>query len=80
MVLVAEFETRMSSKGQVVIAKKVREELGLRPNQKFVGKLRGGRIVLKPVPELARLRGSLRHVAKRKSVSEISRWIDEGWE
>lgn len=75
-----EFETSMSSKGQVVISKEIREALGLRPNQKFVEKVEGTRIVLKPVPTLFELSGSLKYVAKKKSVRQISRWIDKGWE
>ena len=74
------FETSMSSKDQVVIAKKIREKLGLKPRQKFVEEVRGSQIVLKPVPSLSNLGGSLRHVAQKKTVREISRWIDTGWE
>lgn len=75
-----EFETSMSSKGQVVISKEIREVLGLKPNQKFVEKMEGKKIVLKPVPTLEALKGSLRQVARKKSVRQISRWIDKGWE
>ena len=75
-----EFETSMSSKGQVVISKEIREALGLKPNQKFVEKVEGAKIVLKPVPTLTELKGSLKHVARKKSVRQISSWIDKGWE
>lgn len=74
------FETSMSSKGQVVIAKEIREQLGLKPNQKFVEEVKGGKIVLKPLPTLEELRGSLKHVAKGKTVSELSKRVDEGWD
>jgi len=75
-----EFETKMSSKGQVVISKEIRDELGLKPNQKFLEKHKGGEIILKPVPSLTKLKGSLKNIARKKSVRDIGRWIDRGWE
>jgi AbrB family looped-hinge helix DNA binding protein len=74
------FETRLSSKGQIVISREIREELGLKPRQTLVEEVDGGKIVLTPIPRPSKLRGSLKSVAKHKSVEEISRWIDEGWE
>jgi len=43
--------TTMSRNGQVVITKAVRDQLGLRPGQKFVITTFRGGIVLQPVPE-----------------------------
>ena len=80
MITMGEFETSMSSKGQVVIAKEIHDQLGLRPKQKFLEEAKGNTIVLKPLPTLAALQGSLKRVARKKSVREISRWIDKGWE
>jgi len=60
-----QFTTSMSSKGQVVIAKEIREQLGLKPNQKFVEEAKGNKIVLRAVPGLLGLKGSLRHVARK---------------
>jgi AbrB family looped-hinge helix DNA binding protein len=74
------FETSMSTKGQVVISKEIRQALKLRPNQKFVETVRGDAVVLRPVPTPGMLGGSLKHLAKGKTVKEINRWIDEGWD
>ena len=51
------FETSVSSKGPVAIAKGIREQLGLKPNQKFVEEVKGEKIVLKSLPTLEQLRG-----------------------
>lgn len=52
----------MSPKHQIVIPKEIRDELKLKPGQKFVV-LRDGRSVrLVPVPPLEELRGSLKGV------------------
>jgi len=44
-------ETSMSTKGQIVIPKKIREVLGLRPGAKFIIELEGDRVILRPVKE-----------------------------
>lgn len=44
-------DTRLSSKGQVVIPKQVREELGLEPGTRFRVRVDEGSIVLEPVTE-----------------------------
>jgi AbrB family looped-hinge helix DNA binding protein len=44
-------DTRLSSKGQVVIPKRVREELGLEPGARFHVRVAEGSIVLEPVTE-----------------------------
>ncbi len=44
-------DTRLSSKGQVVIPKQVREQLGLEPGTRLRVHVDGRRIVLEPVTE-----------------------------
>lgn len=41
--------TALSTKGQIVIPKEIREALGLRPGAKFIVELEGDRVVLRPV-------------------------------
>ncbi len=53
-------ETTVSSKYQVVIPKRVRERIGLKPGQKLMVIEKGGIISLVPVPELDELRGIAR--------------------
>lgn len=53
-------ETTVSSKYQVVIPKRVRERIGLKPGQKLMVIEKGGVISLVPVPELDELRGIAR--------------------
>ena len=54
-------DTRLSSKGQVVIPRQVREELGLVPGTRFYVRVDEGSIVLQPVTEslIADLYGKL---------------------
>jgi len=43
--------TALSTKGQVVIPKEIREALRLRPGTKFIIELEGDRMILRPVKE-----------------------------
>ena len=45
------FKTVVSSKGQVVIPKPIREALGLRPGTLLRVSIEGGRVVLEPIRE-----------------------------
>ncbi len=56
---------RLSSKGQLVLPKKIREHLGLKPGEELKVDIVGGRIILEPVGPLSktgwhRWRGVLR--------------------
>ena len=53
-------ETTVSSKYQVVIPKRVRERIGLKPGQKLMVMVKHGIISLVPVLELDELRGIAR--------------------
>lgn len=74
------FVTSMSPKGQVVISKKIRDKLGLRPKDKFVEKIKGSKIILEKVPSITELGGTLKGMMKNKTTEEIMRFIDEGWD
>lgn len=74
------FKTTLTSKGQVVISSRIREELGLKPHQKFVEHIEGNRVVLKPLETPEELKGSLKKMAEGKTTDEIMREIKEGWE
>lgn len=41
--------TSLSTKGQLIIPKRIREALGLRPGAKFIIELEGDMVILKPV-------------------------------
>ena len=43
--------TSLSTKGQIIIPKRIREALGLRPGAKFIIELEGNRVILRPVKE-----------------------------
>lgn len=75
------FETVLSSKGQVVISKEIREQLGLKEKQKLLETVEDGKIVLRPVPSLHSLGGALKDSPLgKKSTDQIMREIDEGWD
>ncbi len=74
------FETVLSSKGQVVISKEIREQLGLKEKQKLLETVEDGNIVLKPVPSLLSLGGALKGAFGKKTTQEIMKEIDEGWD
>ena len=52
--------TRLSSKGQVVIPRAVRERLKLEPGQQFTVVARGDQLTLVPLGDVRSLRGRLK--------------------
>ena len=74
-----EVQATVSSKGQVVIAKEIRDKLGIRKNQRVVERIEGGKIVITPLKRLSELGGSLKGKIKTP-VKELMREIKEGWE
>jgi len=72
------FETTMSQKGQVVISKEIRKELGLKPKQKFIEERRGTEIVLKPVSSILAARGILKGM-ESKPTKLVIQEVKKGW-
>jgi len=61
--------TRMSSKGQVVIPKRLREELGLNPGDPLVIILQGDRLILRKLTLEDILEESARNYKEGKTLS-----------
>ena len=76
--MAGKFETTMSSKGQVVISKEIRKELGLKERQKMIEELRGNEIVLKPLMPISKAKGILKGMEK-KSTRIIIKEVKKGW-
>ena len=74
------FETRMSSKGQIIIVKEIRDKLGLKENQKFIEKIQEKKIILEPVPSLSQLGGFLEDMRKNKKITELVAESRKGWD
>lgn len=49
----------VTTKGQVTIPKSIRDEMGIRPNDKVDFTLENGRVILKPMKTLLDFRGSV---------------------
>lgn len=72
------FETTISSKGQVVISKEIRERLGLKEKNKLVEELRGNEIILKPIISITKARGMLKGM-ETESTNEVIKEVKKGW-
>jgi len=74
------FETRMSSKGQIIIVQEIRENLGLKEKQKFIERTEHGKIILDPVQDISKLGGILKKMGKGKKIAELVAETKEGWD
>jgi len=72
----------LSSKGQIVLMKGIREKMGLKAGDKLIERIEDNRIVLKPVAPLSELFGSLKDEGdfKGKKTDEIMAEIKRGWD
>jgi len=73
-------ETRMTSKGQVLILKEIRERLGLSKRQQFIERTEDNKVVLEPVPNLTELGGTLKSMGENKSIKQLMKETKEGWD
>lgn len=71
------FETTISSKGQVVISKEIRDELGLKESQKLTEEIRGTEIVLKPVRPISKAGGMLKGTDIKTDIA--IKEVKKGW-
>ncbi len=74
--------TKLSSKGQVIIPKDIRDELGWRSGEELIVSRECGRVVLeprKPFKEttLAEVVGSAGYTGPRRSIEEMNAAVDE---
>ena len=68
----------VTSKGQVVLPSKIREELEIDKGTKMVVVVRKGMVVMKPLKRLTELRGILMDV--KKSAEELVKEVRVEWE
>lgn len=73
-------ETRMTSKGQVMILKEIREKLGLSKRQQFIERTEDNKVILEPVPNLVDLGGTLKSMGKNKSIKQLMKEVKDGWD
>ncbi|MFH1054705.1 MAG: AbrB/MazE/SpoVT family DNA-binding domain-containing protein [Candidatus Altiarchaeota archaeon] len=71
----------LSSKGQIVLMKGVRDKLGLKAGDKLVETVQENSIVLRPVKSTKELFGVLKNSNgfRGKSTEDIVAEIDSGW-
>lgn len=71
----------MSSKGQIVLMRGIREKLGLKAGDKLVETVQDNSIVLRPLKSTRELFGALKNSNgfKGKSTEDIVAEVDGGW-
>ena len=72
--------TRLSTKGQVVLPKDVRDRLGLRPGTELDVEVRDGVVVLRPIRKITvdDLLGMLAWTGKPKTLEDMEQAIADG--
>ena len=72
--------TRLSTKGQVVLPKDVRDRLGLRPGTELDVEVRDGVVVLRPIRKITvdDLLGLLAWTGKPKTLDDMEQAIADG--
>lgn len=72
---------RIGERGQVVIAKPIRDALRIRPKQVILQRVEGRRVVLEPVPDPRDLAGAFPGLLRgARSVVDTKRAMDRGWD
>ena len=60
----------VTTKGQVTIPKSIRDQMGIRPNDKIDFTMENGRVILKPMKTLLDFRGSVTAIPEADIESE----------
>ncbi len=70
-------QTTMTSKGQIVLAKEVRDRLGLKPGDKIMEVLDGRMLYIVPIPKdpVKALEGMFK--SSKYSSQELEDWLDK---
>lgn len=55
-----QFTTSITQKGQATIPAVIRKKLGIKPNTKVIFEIQGDQVVIKPVTDFFRLKGSVK--------------------
>jgi AbrB family looped-hinge helix DNA binding protein len=72
---------RIGERGQIVIAKPIRDALGIRPKQVILQRVEGRCVVLAPVPDPRDLAGAFPGLLRgARSVAAAKRTMDKGWD
>ena len=75
-------EATVSSKGQIVIPKSLRDGLGIKEGQKVIIEEVGGTLVVVPVPKdpVKAMKGLVAQNVTKKSSTELVRELRKGWQ
>jgi len=73
------FDANLSSKGQIVIAKELRDQLGLTQNQVLRETVENGKLVLVPIKRPSEMGGILKGKIS-KSAKQLIKETKSGWE
>ena len=75
-------EATVSSKGQIVIPKNLRDDLGIKEGQKVIIEEVGGTLVVVPVPKdpVKAMKGLIAQDVTKKSSTELVRELRKDWQ
>lgn len=70
----------LTSKGQIVISSSIRKKLALKRGQRFIERVKDGKVILEPLETPLELKGALVEMAGGKTTDQLIKEVKEGWE